>query len=406
MAVLAAILVVISGALWFSAVHQPAGLAPEFSLLSTGYENGTHGEQVPFALSDYRGNVVLLDMMAVACTACRGVTTHVLIPLQEAFANESFSIISIDTWADPASGQNFGGETVADLIALQKEENVTWRHAMDTDEVWRKYEAIALPKLILIDTEGRIILEANGFPEFAEFHAGIVAAIAGEQVDTNIVRLGLYGLAFVAGAAAFFAPCSIGLIPAYFAVLLGAGKKSANEILRAGTATAAGLVAIYAILAVVFWQVGPFLRPHLETFQVVVGFTLVAIGLLMFWPGAWEGIGRRLGMGRVDGRKGFFMFGIGYGLAAFGCTGPVFLPILFSAFVDGAAVGFTVFGLYALALIMLLAGSAALVARGQTAKLSAILRRSHLIARISASLLVLAGLYVLYFHYRATGSWI
>ncbi len=114
-----------------SSAWRTHGPAPEFSLTSTGYENGTLGDPVPFKLSDYRGKTVVLDFMAVACTTCRTVTEDILKPL--AASEPDVVILSIDTWSDPGSGNAFGGESDSDLVRLQNQTHVAWRHARDTE---------------------------------------------------------------------------------------------------------------------------------------------------------------------------------------------------------------------------------------------------------------------------------
>jgi len=409
--VLVLVLVSAAGVTGYQQLHRPAGQAPDFVLMSTGYENGTLGEQVEFRLSDYRGKTVLLDFMAVACTSCRIVEARVLEPIwDERRHDPDFVLISIDTWADPGSGQIFGGETLADLRDFQAAEGHDWRHALDVDDVYLKYGAVTLPKLAVIDPEGRLVLESTGVPRKSTIEDAIDRAASGQAESVEVVRVGLVGLAFLAGVASFFAPCSVGLIPAYMGVLVqgtakGSAAKRAGRTLWAGGATALGIVTLYAGLAVVFWQVGGFLRPHLTTIQWLTGILLVVLGVTMLQSGLWDRVAKALGMGRIDGRRGFFAFGLGYGLAAFGCTGPIFLPVLFAGFVAGTGLGFAVFGAYAMALALFMLCAAALVASGQTTRLRRMLDNTVRITRISAAFFVVAGLITLWVHHQATGTW-
>ena len=395
----------------YGQLFEPAGQAPAFTLTSTGHENRTLGERVQFSLSDYAGKTVLLDMMAVTCTSCRVLTEEVLIPVQERYGHrDDFVILSIDTWADPGSGQTFGGETREDLIELQMSEGVPWRHALDTDDVYLKYSAISLPKIVLVDPSGQIVLEKQGLPALSTVTAAIEDSFDGQSQSIDVLRVGLIGLAFFAGVASFFAPCSVGLIPAYMGVLLQGTQKAApavrfRQTLVAGTATAAGIVTLYGALALLFWQVGGFLRPHLTTIQWVTGVLLVVLGLAMLRTGLWDAVAAKLGMGRVDGRRGFFAFGVGYGLAAFGCTGPIFLPVLFQGFVQSTQTGFTVFLVYAFALAGFMLVAAALVASGQTTRLRGFLDKTKTISRVSAVFFVVAGVITLWIHQRAEGTW-
>ncbi|HLF16231.1 MAG TPA: hypothetical protein VI796_02225, partial [Candidatus Thermoplasmatota archaeon] len=93
-----------AGATGWQALHHPTE-APGFTLASTGYEGGAQGDPVRFSLADYRGRVLVLDLMAVACAPCRTVTEEVVKPLAEGHGGDPrFAILSVDTWADPATG--------------------------------------------------------------------------------------------------------------------------------------------------------------------------------------------------------------------------------------------------------------------------------------------------------------
>jgi cytochrome c-type biogenesis protein len=380
--------------------------APDFTLTSTGYENFSEGEPVTFSLSDYRGKTVLLDMMAVLCESCRVLTDVVLRPVYEEFGDDpNFVLLSIDTWADPDTGYALG-ENERDLIHLQKSEQLAWRHAMDSDDVWRKYSAVRLPKIVIVDGEGRIVYERGGIPDADAVKAVIAASLSGEAREVPVLRLGLVTLGLVAGVASFFSPCSVGLMPAYLGFLLHGARGAApgqrlRRTLVGGVATGLGIVAMYAVIAALLFLAGPLLRPHLESVRPLVALTLVLLGILMFFQVSWDRLARMFGMGRVDGRRGFFVFGLGYGLAAFGCTGPAFLPILLGGFAEGPGVGAAVFFAYTLAVAGLVVLAAALVASGEQGRLARLLEKTVIITRISAVLLLAAGLYLLWFSWRA-----
>src|SRR5688572_20324626 len=216
--------------------------AQDFTLTSTGYENGTLAEPVTFSLSDYRGKTVVLDFMAVACTTCRIVAEDVLKPLHDRHGGD-IAILSIDTWADPGSGNLFGGETDEALIELQQEENLHWRHALDTDGVYLKYSAIGLPKLVVVDPEGRIAYSETGSQDLSDVEAAVQASIAGEATPVAVLSVGLSGLAFAAGVASILTPCSVGLLPAYLGLLLqdasqAPAARRSHRVLWGGLATA------------------------------------------------------------------------------------------------------------------------------------------------------------------------
>ncbi len=212
--------------------------------------------------------------------------------------------------------------------------------------------------------------------------------------------------------ASFFSPCSIGLIPAYLgfllrseteAVPLGESRPLLRRSLTGGLATAAGIVSLYAFVALLMWIAGPYLRPYVPYMGPVVAVGLVLLGIAMLAGFDWGGLGRAMGAGRVDGRRGFFAFGLGYGLAAFGCTGPAFLPILLAGFAESTLAGALVFLLYAVSIAGFVVLAALLTATGNQGSLRWVLSHTRTVSRVAASLMVVAGVYL--FHYYGSALW-
>lgn len=383
-------------------------MAPAFTLTDTGYRDGVQGDPQTFNLSDYRGQVVVVDFMAVNCASCAFMTDRVIQPLHEAYRNDPrVQILAVDVWAGDA------GETDEDLIRLQKEGHSgappePWRHALDTDGVLQKYGTFAIPQLAVVAPDGGLVLNQAGIPRYETVNATVQSALAGDAESVGVLQVGLIGLALLAGLASFFAPCSVGLIPAYMGFLIQGQQGVRQEhLLRhslgGGLQTTAGIVAIYAVIAALLWVFRDTLSRYVPVLSPIVAVLLIAFGILMLVGMDWERIARRLGMGKVDGRKGFFAFGVGYGLAAFGCTGPVFLPILLAAFAEGAATGLAAFAVYTLAVAGFIVFAAYLVAQGQQTRLRRLLSHTKLVTRVSAVLLIGAGAYLLWFDSQAYG---
>lgn len=400
-----------------SAAWRTEGPAPGFSLVSTGYQDGESGDKQPFNLSDYAGRTVVLDFMAVACTTCRTVTEEVLKPIHE--RNPDVVILSIDTWSDPGSGNSFGGESDEDLVRLQQQTDVPWRHARDTDQVYVKYAAVSLPKLAVVDPSGQLVYEKAGAQDLSDVEAAVHAASIGEATPIPALRAGLLGLAFVAGLAAIFTPCGVGLLPAYVGLLLersgqGVGLSAGParpltpgpvrmaRALGGGVQAAAGIAALYAVLAVLFWAFGAALRPLLPWLAPLLGIGLAALGIAALGGRGWAFLQPRGGV-RLDARAGFLGFGAAYGLAGFACTGPLFLPILLNAFLEGPGVGLAAFALYTAAVAGVVMAVAALVAQGQATRAGRLLAGAPWMHKASALVLAAGGLAVAWYGAHAYG---
>lgn len=400
--------------LWASV--QVQGEAPAFSLVSTGYEDGRDGDPVPFTLADYRGKTVVLDFMAVTCDACAQVTDDVLRPLWAAHGNDTrFALLSIDTWADPATAPGAaqgpnpptpwkGAETRENLVELQKRTGVPWRHALDTDQVWLKYSAVSLPELVVVSPDGRIVYSREataGPPSYPAVASAVEASMAGVAPSVSFAQMPIAGVAFVAGMASVLTPCTAGMLPAYLGMLLQQAQAAplATRVRRSllgGLAAAAGILVVYLALALLFYLFEATLRPALGYAAPFVGVTLVLAGIVAMAGRGLPGFGR-LARG-VDGRRGFFLFGLAFALAGFGCTGPIFVPILWTGFLDGPATGMLLFATYAAAVAIVVVVAAALVGEGAVTRARKVLDWTPGLQRVAGALMAAAGLYVLWYY--------
>ncbi|MHB1260194.1 MAG: redoxin family protein [Thermoplasmatota archaeon] len=377
--------------------------APNFALASTGYENGTLGQPVNFTLQDYRGKTVVLDFMAVTCATCRIVTNEVLKPLQGEYGSrDDFVILSVDVWASDAFGQA-AGETREGLVALQQSENTTWRHALDTEGLIQKYGAIGIPLLTVIDPDGRIVYQNSGMPQRNDVTQAVEASMAGTASQARILQAGIPALAMLAGLAAVLTPCSVGLLPGYIGNLAKTRPEIQDGLVRpflaAGVLASLGVIALYAILAGLLLVIGAPLRDRLDLAGPIVGAAMIAVGIASLAGLPWN----RLVPARLmqAPKAGFFGYGVAYGAAAFGCTGPIFLPLMLTAFLVGPAFGLVTFAAYSLGVAVLLMAIAYLIAAGHLAGLQRILPRASRLTMVANLLMVAAGAYLIWFYYRA-----
>ena len=371
--------------------------APGFSLESTGYENGVMGEPVQFTLDDYRGKTVVLDFMAVACVTCRIVTEEALKPLEASHGNSSdVAILSIDVWA------GFAGESREELIALQQRENTTWRHALDQSGLLQAYGAPGIPYVAVVDPDGRLVYAKGGL-EHKGLQAAVDAAARGEGQPQAILQVGIVTLAFAAGVATIFTPCAVGLLPGYAGKLIGAQpEQRIRGAVRLALMAGLGLTTLYILLTGALLAFGPALRSFVESAVPFVAVAFVGIGLAMIAGMDW---GRWLPR-RQGSPQGFYSFGFAYGLASFGCTGPVFLPILAAAFLQGAATGALALMAYVGALVSLLLGVALAVATGKAiGPLQRFTAKARAVQVASGVLMLVAGAYMVWIYGRAGLIW-
>ena len=104
----------------------------------------------PVALEDLAGKVVLLDFWATFCAPCVAALPD-LQALHAKYQSAGFSVV---------------GVSVDDRLALvrkaTKAAGVTYPLLQSTADVWNAYKVNALPALILVDRQGRIVKRFGG----------------------------------------------------------------------------------------------------------------------------------------------------------------------------------------------------------------------------------------------------
>jgi peroxiredoxin len=118
--------------------------APEFTL--TDIDGNT------FHLSDYQGQVVVLDLMATWCGACIKEMSH-LKELYNRYDSSEVVIMSIDIDTK---------ETNEQLRKFKEDYGDNWIFARDTDGVSEKYDVYYIPEMVIIDKNGQIAYENVG----------------------------------------------------------------------------------------------------------------------------------------------------------------------------------------------------------------------------------------------------
>jgi cytochrome c-type biogenesis protein len=228
-----------------------------------------------------------------------------------------------------------------------------------------------------------------------------------------------FGIAFAAGIVAAVNPCGFAMLPAYLSLYLGtdeggfAERPALGRVLRAlvvGLVVSSGFVLLFRLAGTVIAAGGNVIMGAMPVLGVLVGEALIVLGAWMFlgrssYIGAFERVAARLGDPGKIGTRGCFLFGLAYGAASLGCTLPAFLAVVGSGIAaDRVALGagrFLVYGLGMASVLVMLTVALALFKAGLVRwRLGA---QPH-VQRGSAILLMLAGVYVVYYWWTAPPS--
>lgn len=213
----------------------------------------------------------------------------------------------------------------------------------------------------------------------------------------------LLSFAFAAGIQAFFAPCSIALIPAYIGYYVGeknqqnGRKQQLLYGMRAGSMASLGIISIYAIFGIVLALLGKLIAPVMPWIELSTGSLLLFLGVSAFLGYEFAIRPPNIFKTNSRGAKRFYFFGMAYALGAIGCTLPIFLLVIFQALAQqGILGGFVNFIAYSFAMVALMIVFSLVAAVSKTA-ISRFFKKYMFAIQKSASVLVIAaGVYLVY----------
>ena len=169
------------------------------------------------------------------------------------------------------------------------------------------------------------------------------------------------GFAFGAGLAAAFNPCGFAMLPAYMGLYLGVGDEDnpsfiahIGKALLIGGSVTVGFILLFAAAGAV---IGLGARSVVGSVLPWIG---LGVGILLTIAGAWllgggklytalaQQMAEKFGNPGQANVRGYFIFGLAYGLASLSCTLPIFLAVVGSSFAAASIwTAFAQFILYA-----------------------------------------------------------
>ena len=387
--------------------------APQFSLTSL--------EGARFNLSDFRGTVVVLDLMTTWCPVCKDEMQE-LAQLRQARPEVVIITISVDPTEDEAK-----------LRAFQEQYTADWLFARDTDRVWEKYREYYLPTIVVIDPQGYISFEKASRVPAADLMEEVESAYAGipeepeepsESKTTALInfiqskttalinfsqnileRYGLYGSALLLGILSFFAPCAFPLLPGYFSYYIGRYEEGATlkSALKAGLAAATGINGLFALIGAAVALGASAVSSYLKHLKPGVGVVIVLLGLAMVFGKAgfftrieafFASYSTKLSV--RSQQSGLFMYGVGYGLAVMGCQFFPFTGLVLAGLAAGGALqAILVFLLFSLGMGCMMIAVSLLAGTAKRTILDRLKALMPYLNRACGLILILVGIYFL-----------
>ncbi len=234
------------------------------------------------------------------------------------------------------------------------------------------------------------------------WNAGALGGLRGVGYEAPA---GMALLGFLIGTGAFFAPCAFVMFPAYVSYYVSLGGGGIRQAVPLGLSCAAGAIAFFAMVGAGIAALGGSVAPYLIGAKPIVALIVVGLGIVQLLDVRLPAIPRTRMSNIIQGRSAavtLFAYGFGYGLASTGCTLPLYVSItgmpLTSGFSGAAASAFAAF---ALAIALLMLATTLLVASARRQLIDVLRHAAIRIKRASGVVLILAGLYMLYFYLRA-----
>ena len=219
------------------------------------------------------------------------------------------------------------------------------------------------------------------------------------------------------GVAAAFNPCGFAMLPAYLGLYLGVNEPKSpsfvsqiGKSLLIGATVTAGFVLLFALAGAVI-ALGA---------RSVIGSALpwlgISIGILLTITAAWlvsggklytalaQQLAEKFGNPGQTNIRGYFIFGLSYGLASLSCTLPLFTAVVGTSFAaDSVWTSFAQFILYALGMGAVILTLTLGIALFKTAMVGVMRKLMRFVTPLGNWLMLVAGAYIV-FYWLTIGS--
>ena len=227
----------------------------------------------------------------------------------------------------------------------------------------------------------------------------------------NIV--GITGLfAFSAGVVSAVNPCGFAMLPAYLGLYMSTSiyeKDSTHYgkmILKGlfiGCCVGLGVLSLFLFVGLITGFALNFIRSIMEWVGLLLGVGLITIGIWLMNGGRLYAsltarIGQSIGNPTQISLKGFFLFGVSYGVASLSCTLPIFLSVvginLNGSSIYDSMMQFALYGAGMGAMILFVTLSMAIL---KGVMIRYIKLALPYVERIGFFLVVLSGMYIVFY---------
>jgi len=213
----------------------------------------------------------------------------------------------------------------------------------------------------------------------------------------------LISFSFLAGLQAFFAPCSVALIPAYVGYCIKQETEKPSKIqlllfgLKAGSFASLGLISVYVVLGVITAIFSRLIVPVFPWIEFITGGILIFLGSASLLGYQFAVRLPILFQTNSSGIKNFYLFGVAHASGASSCTLPIFMLVVFQSLAQQDILGGVInFVVYALTLSGLMIIFSLISSLSKSAMHKFLNQYLTTFQKSSGVLILFAGIYLIY----------
>jgi cytochrome c biogenesis protein CcdA len=204
--------------------------------------------------------------------------------------------------------------------------------------------------------------------------------------------------AFTAGIISIFSPCGYALLPGYISYYLGFDFTIKRGI-YGGIACTLGLVTVFSTIGVLASILGSILKQIIPLLDLLAATVIIIIGATLLLEVQLPILFVNVDPLKTKGLPGLYIFGIVFGLASVGCSGPIFVSVFIHSITKGLVNGLVIFIAYAMGMGIPLVITSVLVGLAKDYLIIKIRKITPKIHRLSGIVLILIGVYLTYNHF-------
>jgi cytochrome c-type biogenesis protein len=155
-------------------------------------------------------------------------------------------------------------------------------------------------------------------------------------------------LALFAGLMSFASPCTLPILPAYFAFAFQSGRK---QIALNTIVFMLGLASVFSIMGAGASVIGQVLRQNQTLILLISGSLILIFGVMNLLGRGFTGVSTKMDQKHTNSTRGSFLFGMTFAVGWSSCVGPILGTVLTMAGTTGSVIrGMMLLFIYALGL--------------------------------------------------------